>query len=151
MKSNLSKILSIVVAVIAIIGAILFIRIFMTDSEDLEGISSSVGTIVSFSTALLYIAIGATVVLSLLGLFKNPDALKKTLLGVGVLGIVLAIAYFSADSSAVLDTQGEVLKGGEEGSTINKWVGTGITYSIILGAVASLGFVVDLIKGLIKS
>lgn len=151
MKGNLSKILSIVVAVIAIIGAILFIRIFMTDSEDLEGVSSAVGTIVTFSTGLLYVTIGATVILSLIGLFTNPDNLKKTLLGLAVLGVVLVIAYFTADSAAVVDTQGIVLKGGEEGSSINQWVGTGIWYSVLLGAAASLFFVYDLLKGLIKS
>lgn len=151
MKGNLSRILSIVVAVIAIIGAILFIRIFMTDSEDLEGVSSAVGTIVTFSTGLLYVTIGATVILSLIGLFTNPDNLKKTLLGLAVLGVVLVIAYFTADSAAVVDTQGIVLKGGEEGSSINQWVGTGIWYSVLLGAAASLFFVYDLLKGLIKS
>lgn len=151
MKGNLSKILSIVVAVIAIIGAILFIRIFMTDSEDLEALSSSVGTIVTYSTALLYFAIGATIILSLIGLFTNPDNLKKTLLGLAVLGVVLVIAYFTSDSAAVVDAQGVVLKGGEEGSSINQWVGTGIWYSVLLGAAASLFFVFDLVKGLIKS
>ena len=151
MKGNLSKILSIVVAVIAIIGAILFIRIFMTDSEDLETLSSAVGTIVTYSTSLLYFAIGATIILSLIGLFTNPDNLKKTLLGLAVLGVVLVIAYFTADSAAVVDTQGVVLKGGEEGSSTNQWVGTGIWYSVLLGAAASFFFVIDLVKGLIKS
>ncbi|WP_159946709.1 hypothetical protein [Polaribacter septentrionalilitoris] len=151
MKGNLSKILSIVVAVIAIIGAILFIRIFMTDSEDLEALSSAVGTIVTYSTSLLYFAVGATIILSLIGLFTNPDNLKKTLLGLAVLGVVLVIAYFTADSAAVVDTQGVVLKGGEEGSSINQWVGTGIWYSVLLGAAASFFFVYDLVKGLIKS
>ncbi|PQJ68499.1 hypothetical protein [Polaribacter butkevichii] len=151
MKNNLSKILNIFIAVIAVIGAILFIRIFMTGEDDVQALSSSVGSIVGFSTILLYFAIGATVILSLIGLFRNPDNLKKTLLGVAVLGVVLVFAYFLADSNAVLDAQGKVLEGGDAGTSINQWVGTGIWYSVCLGLVASLFFVYDLVKGLIKS
>ena len=151
MKYNLSKILSIFIAVIAVIGAVLFINIFMTDADNAEALNGSVGRIVTFSTILLCVAIGATVILSLIGLFRNPENLKKTLLGLALLGVVLVLAYFFADSNAVLDTQGEVLKGGEAGTSLNQWVGTGIWYSIALGLVASAFFVYDLVKGLIKS
>ena len=151
MKNNLSKILNIFIAVIALIGAFLFIRIFMTDGDDVEALNGSVGNIVSFSTILLYFAVGATLILSLFALFRNPENLKKTLLGLAVLGIVLVFAYFLADSNAVLDTAGKILEGGEAGSTTNQWVGTGIWYSIALGLVASLFFVYDLLKGLVKS
>jgi hypothetical protein len=151
MKNNLSKILNIFIAVIALIGAFLFVRIFMTDGEDVEALNGPVGNIVSFSTILLYFAVGATLVLSLFALFRNPENLKKTLLGVALLGVVLVFAYFLADSEAVLDTANKVLVGGEAGSTTNQWVGTGIWYSIALGFVASSFFVYDLLKGLVKS
>ena len=151
MKSNLSKILNIFIAVIAVIGAFLFIRIFMTDGDDAESLSGAVGSIVSFSTVLLYFAIGATLILSLIGLFRSPDNLKKTLLGVAILGVVAVFAYFLADSKVVLDSAGKILVGGEEGASSNQWVGTGIYYSIVLLMVAGAFFVLDLLKGLIKS
>tara|TARA_B110001454_G_scaffold129922_1_gene121111 strand:+ start:1709 stop:2164 length:456 start_codon:yes stop_codon:yes gene_type:complete len=151
MKNNLSKILNIFIAVIALIGAILFVRIFMTDGDDVEALNGPVGNMVSFSTILLYFAVGATLILSLFALFRNPENLKKTLLGVALLGVVLVFAYFLADSDAVLDTADKILVGGEAGSTTNQWVGTGIWYSIALGLVASSFFVYDLLKGLIKS
>lgn len=151
MKSN--KILNILIAAIAIIGAILFVRIFTADAEllqtdgDLQ--NSVISPIIYFSTFLFYAAVVIAIVLSLISLVRNPENLKKTLLGLAVLGGVLLIAYFSASSDAVLDTQGKVLE--QAGTATNKWVGTGITYSIILGGVASLFFVYDLVKGLIKS
>ncbi|WP_166384112.1 MULTISPECIES: hypothetical protein [unclassified Polaribacter] len=151
MKNNLSKILNIFIAVIAVIGAFLFINIFMSDEGDTAALSGSVGSIVTFSTILLYFAVGTTLLLSLFSLFTNPENLKKTLVGVAALGVVLVFAYFLADSSAVLDTQGKVLEGGEAGTSSNQWVGTGIWYSVCLGLVASLFFVYDLVKGLIKS
>ncbi|QOD59623.1 hypothetical protein H9I45_09650 [Polaribacter haliotis] len=153
MKSN--KILSILIAAIALIGAFLFIRIFMEDAEMIKTDAALQNKVISpmiyYSTFLLYAAVIIAVVLSLWSLIRNPQNLKKTLLGLGVLGVFLIVAYFMSDSNAVLDTQGVVLEGGEAGTTSNKWVGTGIWYSIILGGIASLFFVYDLLKGLIKS
>jgi len=100
---------------------------------------------------LLYLAIGVTVVLSFISMVKNPDNLKKTGLGVVALGVLLVLAYFTGDSLEVTDPQGKVLAGGEAGSSINHWVSTGIWYSMFLGLVAGAFFVLDLVKGLIKS
>jgi hypothetical protein len=153
--NNLSKILNILIAAIAIIGAILFIRIFMEDADALQTDGALQNKVISpiiyFSTILFYAAVAIAIGLSLWSLIRNPDNLKKTLLGVAVLGVVLVLAYFMADNNAVYDTTGEVIKGGEAGTATNKWVGAGIWYSIVLGGVASLFFVYDLAKGLIKS
>jgi uncharacterized membrane protein len=155
MKGNLSKILSILIAVIAVIGAFLFIRIFMEDpaaiESDMEVQNSVISPIIVFSTSLLYLAIGIAVLMSLVNLVKNPDNLKKTLLGLVVLGVILVLAYFTGDSDVVTDTQGKVLEGGEAGSSVNQWVSTGIWYSMFLGIIAGAFFVLDLVKGLIKS
>jgi hypothetical protein len=153
MKSN--KILNFLITAIAIVGAFLFIRIFMADPEAIEtdpAVQNSViSPMITFSTLLLYITIGTAVVLSLWSLIRNPQNLMKTLGGIGVLVVFFIIAYALSDANAVLDTQGVVLEGGEEGSTTNKLVGTGIIYSLILGGIASLFFVFDLVKGLVKS
>lgn len=154
MKGNkLSKLLTGFVALIGLIGAVLFIRVVMAGDESIETDAavqeSVVNPIVTFSTILLYISVIVTVVMSLLGLFKNPAALKKTLIGLLVLAAVLAVSYFAASDAAVYDSQGVLLKDGEAGAT-SKWVGTGIIYSLILGAVAAMFFVFDLVKGLVK-
>ena len=83
--------------------------------------------------------------------FKQQIGTEKTLLGLALLGVILVIAYFTGDSSAVADSQGKVLLGGEEGSSVNQWVSTGIWYSMFLGIVAGAFFVFDLVKGLVKS
>ncbi|KGL58960.1 hypothetical protein [Polaribacter sp. Hel1_85] len=153
MKSN--KILNILIAVIAVVGAVLFIRIFMEDADALQTDGALQNKVISpiiyFSTFLFYAAVVIAVVLSLISLVRNPENLKKTLMGLAVLAVVLVVAYFLADDNAVLDTTGSILEGGEAGTATNKWVGTGIYYSIILGSVAGLFFVYDLVKGLIKS
>ena len=152
---NLSKILSLFIALIAAIGAILFIRIFTADADaiinDPEVQGSIIDPIIHFSKILFYLAVGTVVVMSVLTLVKNPESLKKTVLGLVALGVVLVLAYFTGDSLAVTDPQGKVLEGGEAGSSVNQWVSTGIWYSMFLGIIAGAFFVLDLVKGLIKS
>jgi uncharacterized membrane protein YdjX (TVP38/TMEM64 family) len=153
MKSN--KILNILIAAIALIGGVLFIRVLMKDSqaivESVDLQNSLVSPLISFSYWLCIAAVVITIGLALLSLVRNPENLKKTLGGLGVLGVLLVVAYFLSDSNVIYDAAGKVQPGGEEGSSINHWVGTGIWFSIILGGVAGIFFVVDLIKGLIKS
>ena len=153
MKSN--KILSIIIAIIALVGAFLFIRIFMEDGEaietDVDLQNKVISPIIYYSTFLLLAAVAITVVLSMWSLIRNPENLKKTLVGLAALGALLLIASFMSDSDAVINAAGGISEGGEAGSSINKWVGTGIWYSVILGSIASLFFVYDLVKGLIKS
>lgn len=154
-EDKISKYLSILIAVIAVIGGVFFIRVFMAGEAvetDVAIQNSVVSPLVTFSQYLLYAAIGVTLIASLLGMVKNPENLKKTVLGLVVLGVLLAISYFTADSNAVLDAQGAVIKeGGQAGSSINKWTGTGIWFSVILGGIGTLFFVWDLLKGLVKS
>ncbi|PQJ77238.1 hypothetical protein [Polaribacter glomeratus] len=153
MKSN--KILNILIAAIALIGGVLFIRVLMEDSqaivESVDLQNSLVSPLVSFSYWLCIAAVVITIGLALWSLVRNPENLKKTLGGLAVLGVLLAVAYFLSDSNVIYDAAGKVQPGGEAGSSINHWVGAGIWYSIILGGIASIFFVFDLIKGLIKS
>jgi hypothetical protein len=153
MKST--KILNILIAGIAFIGGILFIRVFTVDAAEIETNvdvqNSVISPLISFSYYLFLGTVLITIGLSVLGLIRNPENLKKTLGGLGVLLVLLLISYFLADSEAVYNAAGGIEAGGEEGSSVNRWVGAGIWYSIILGGIASLFFVWDLIKGLIKS
>ena len=144
-----SKVLTIITAVISILGVAGFVMIANAEEKTPE-MESAVAFMVNTAYYLLIATVIVTAVLSLISLFKNPTALKKTLIGIAVLGVVLAISYFTASDAAVYDAQGIVIKGGEAGST-PKWAETGLTYSLILGAVGGAFFVFDLLKGLAKS
>ena len=83
---------------------------------------------------------------------KNPENLKKTLIGLSCNGCSVSYSlYLLGDSEAVLDAQGNVLKGGELGSSSNQWVGSLIWYSSILVLIGGVFFVIDLAKGLVKN
>ena len=144
-----SKVLKLLVAIISILGIVGFIMVAKAE-ESTPGMDSAVAFMVNVAYFLLIASVGISIVLSLFGLFKNPAALKKTLLGLVVLGVILLVAYFTASDAAVTDAQGAIIKDGEAGAT-SKWVGTGITYSLILGGLGGLFFVYDLLKGLVKS
>jgi hypothetical protein len=150
MNSKFSKILTIIVAVLSLIGIALFINVTATDDVP-ASISSAVGPLIAYSTYLFYAAVIITVALSIRGLVKNPENLKKTLLGLSVMIVLLVISYLLGDSEPVLDAQGKVLEGGELGAASNKWVGSLIWYSLILVVIGGGFFVVDLAKGLVKS
>jgi len=150
MNSKFSKILTIIVAVVSVIGITLFINVSITDDVP-ESISGAVGPLIGFSLYLFYAAVIITVALSIRGLVKNPENLKKTLIGLAAMGVLLVIAYILGDSEAVLDAQGNVLKGGELGSSSNQWVGSLIWYSSILVLIGGAFFVIDLAKGLVKN
>ena len=150
MNSKFSKILTIIVAVISVIGIALFINVSFTDDVP-ESISGAVGPLIGFSLYLFYAAVLITVVLSIRGLVKNPENLKKTMSGLGAMSVMLFVAYILGDSEPVLNAQGIVLKGGELGAASNQWVGSLIWYSSILVLIGGAFFVIDLAKGLIKS
>jgi len=74
--------------------------------------------------------------------------LKKTIIGLAIFGILFAISYFASSDGAVFGANSEGLL--KAGST-SKWSGTGLIFSYILLAVGGVFFVVDLLRGLIKS
>jgi len=148
MDNSKAKILTIITAVIGVIGAFLFIRVLMA-GDDTEAVDSSVNTIVHFSKWLLMITAGITVVLSLINLLKNPKALKKTLIGVVALAILFGISYALASDAAVTNQFGDIVTNGEAGST-SKMISALINFTGILSlvAIATIGF--GFVKSFIK-
>ena len=153
MNSKISKILSIVTGLIGLIAVYFLMMIIMEgddavkESVDLQ--NSLVSPYISFAKIVLYITTILAVVFSLWNLVKNPQLLKKTLLSLVVLGILLALAYSLSDDSETVNAAGNVAKDGEAGA-VSKWVGTGIWYSVILGAVGILIIFGGFIKSIVS-
>ncbi|AZJ33389.1 hypothetical protein D6200_12775 [Tenacibaculum mesophilum] len=119
------------------------------DEEDPIALSKAVSPLVTYSLILLILTAGVTVLASILSLFKNPEALKKSLLGLLAMGVLLVISYMLASDSQVLGATKEVVA--EAGSSVSKYTSTGIWLSIILIVIAGGFFVWDLLKGIVKS
>ncbi|GGG94837.1 hypothetical protein GCM10011416_10340 [Polaribacter pacificus] len=156
--SKLSKILTGVAAVIAVIGFYYFVMILnygedaIKSDPDVQG--STISPFVTFSVIVLVLAIASAVIFSVINMVKNPESLKKTLLSLAVLAVIFAVAYMFSKDTSLVDAVGNkdwqaTIDSGEAGS-ISKWVDTGIRYSVVLGAIGLGLFVVDIVKGLIK-
>ena len=153
MNKNLSRILTLVAGLIGLIGFVFFIRIVMAGDEAIENDAaiqaSIVSPFVSFARIVLIGTALIAVVFSIGNLIKNPQVLKRSLIAVGILGVLLIAAYSAASGEAVTDSVGKVLEDGEAGS-VSKWVSTLINYSFILGAIGLVFFVVDFVRSLVK-
>tara|TARA_R110001583_G_scaffold71272_1_gene201064 strand:- start:5114 stop:5575 length:462 start_codon:yes stop_codon:yes gene_type:complete len=153
MNQKLSKILTLVAGFIGLVAFYFFVRIVMIGDETIETDADVQASIVSpFITFAKLILIATTViavVFSIVNLVKHPQVLKRTLIGLGILGVFIVISYVLASDAAVTDPFGRVLKDGEAGS-VSKWVSTGINFSAILGVIGLGFFVVDFVKGLAK-
>ena len=151
MKSNLFlKILVAVIFVLAIVGMgmVLTAEESAIVEETSEDMTRAANFVVNLSIVLLVASVTLAVVMSLFSLLKNPEALKKTLLGLAIFGALFAVSYFSSDSGAVFGANSEDLL---EAGSVSKWSGTGLIFSYVLLAIGGLFFVVDLVRGLIKS
>ncbi len=145
-NSKISKILAVVIFVLAVIAAVLYARVLMAEGDD---VYSSVSPIVEFSAGLLYVSLAITVLFAVVNILKNPEDLKKIVINVVVLGAIYAVAYFTASDAAVLDVQGQVLEGGEAGTT-SKLISTIINYSVYLGGIALATVGLGAVKTAIK-
>ena len=145
-----NKIITLVVAVLAIIGLVFALMAMVVDPEvDLMAANDAASPLVTYSLILLGITAAVAVVGSLFSLFKNPAALKKAMMGLAILGVVLLVSYLFANSDQVIDAKDEVIAAA--GSSVSKLTSTGIVFSALLMLVAGVFFVVDLLKGIIKS
>jgi len=153
MNKKLSKILTLAAGLIGLIGFFFFIRIMIEGDEalkiDADLQNSILSPFISFSIFILVVTTVIAVVFSALNMIKHPQALKRTLMGVGALLILLVVAYSVADDGAVM-SMGKVLKDGEAGS-VSKWVSTGINFSAILGVIGFGAFLLDFVKSLVKN
>lgn len=162
MDNNKSKILTIIAGVISLIGVFFMIRIIMVGDDAIESDVASQGIVsgfVYFAVALLIIVTLVTVVLSVANLVKNPDNLKKTLLGLGILVALLLITHFTAsdqlatdalgDPVVIKNTSGDIITG-EEAKSITQWVAGLITFTGVLGAAGLIAIGSGIVKNLIK-
>lgn len=153
MNKKLSKILTIIAGVIGLIGFYFFIRIVMAGDDILKTDAALQNSIlspfISYSVVLLVVVTVISVVFSLINLLKNPEILKRTLIGIAALAVLLVVAYSLASDAAVTDGMGKIIKDGEAGA-VSKWVSTLINFSFYLGFIGLVMFLIDFLKSLVK-
>ncbi len=141
---NISKILSYVVLAIGAIGIGLWFVMNgaisglleqngVTEAREipLSESSAAIGPLYNLTLVIFVLALVATLVTVLSSLVKNPASLKKTLIGLVLFLVVIAVSYFSAAGVETPMKDGEVLSANGA-----KWVGAGLNAFYILAIVA---------------
>ncbi len=134
----LHKIIRIVLLILAVLGIVFLFTILSGNTSE---------TTLSSYMTVAYVMLGLAILFSLLfsftELFKNPKALKKTIVSVGAFFAVVLVAY-------LLSSGEEVVKSGVTVASerASKWVSTGLItfYFLVIIAISSM-----LYSGLKKS
>ena len=133
---KIQNIIKIISAIIGVLAAFFLLRIIGTGDDDIKmaatmGDFGAVSPLVELARIVLVITIAVTLIFTLLGLFSDPEKLKKAAISVGLFLVVIAISYVLSDGVETPLKDGEVLS--VSGA---KWVGTGIRTFYILAVVA---------------
>ena len=133
---KIQNIIKIVSAVIGVLAAFFLLRIIGIGDEDIKmaanmGDFGAVSPLVELARIVLLITVAVTLIFTLLGLFSDPEKLKKASISIGLFLIVIAISYILSDGVETPLKDGDVLS-----ASGSKWVGTGIRTFYILAMVA---------------
>lgn len=125
---NLQRILTILIAVIGVIGFAFWIMIVRAD----EPSESVISLMIRFGTLLVGAAAIAAVVFSLKNIVSDPSKLKKTGISLVAFLVIIGIGYGLSDGQEVINSTGEQMVS-ESGS---KKVGAGLRVFYLLAIVA---------------
>jgi hypothetical protein len=130
------KIVKIVLAVLGLIGVILWFQLPGTEVPASEAIESgSMNFMFIITYLLMAIAIFFSLVFSLINLFANPKSLKKTLFVIGGFLLVVAISYGLASGTDV-SIEEMANRGISTSETVVKRIGMGLNVFFILTIIA---------------
>ncbi len=158
-----SKIVTILTAVLGLIGIFFLVRIIMAGDEAITSDAGLQGSIVdpliTFSQFLLMATAVLVVVFSIWNIIKHPETLKKTLITFGIFIGLFLIAYFTASDELATDAQGRAVEikdmsdkilTGDAAHSLTKKITGLINFTGILGLIGLLtigwGFVKSLGK-----
>lgn len=125
---NLQRILTILIAVIGVIGFAFWIMIVRADEPN----ESVISMMIRFGTLLVGAAAIAAVVFSLKNIASDPSKLKKTAISLVAFLVIIGIGYGLSDGQEVINSTGEQMVS-ESGS---KKVGAGLRVFYLLSVVA---------------
>jgi uncharacterized membrane protein len=147
---NFHKIVKIITGILGVLGIIFLFMVIGSGDEEIKAAASmgdygKVAPLISLAQIILGIAVVATLVFSLLGLFSDKEKLKKALFSIVGLLVVLGVAYASSEGVETPMKDGEFLS-----AAGSRLVGTGIRMFYFLSLIAILSMAIAAVKKLIK-
>ncbi|RPD95827.1 hypothetical protein EGM88_11440 [Aureibaculum marinum] len=160
---NKSKIVTIVTAVLGLVGVFFLVRIIMAGDDAIETDAALQGNIVDpligFATYLLIATAILAIGFSIWNMLRHPESLKKTLITFGIFIGLFLIAYFTASDELATDAQGNaiVIKDmsdkiltGDAAHALTKKVTGLINFTGILGLIGLITIAWGFVKSLGK-
>ncbi len=137
MKSNAKLISMIAALLVGIAGVLGTLLIFVGGDQD-----SAVLTAVNVTIAILVVGIVLAVASALTGMFVNPAGLRNAIIGIAVLGLVVVVAFLTADGSdhAAYETT----------ETTAYYVSAGLNTFYIIGLLTLLSVLYSAVARIIK-
>ena len=147
---NFHKIVKIVTGVLGVLGIVFLFMVIGSGDEEVKaaaamGDYSTVSPLITLSQVILGIAVVATLIFSLLGLFSDKEKLKKAVFSIVGLLVVLGVAYATSEGVETPMKDGEVLS-----AAGSRLVGTGIRMFYFLAIIAIGSMLFASVKKLIK-
>tara|TARA_Y100000389_G_scaffold180041_1_gene194592 strand:- start:307 stop:753 length:447 start_codon:yes stop_codon:yes gene_type:complete len=133
---NFQKIVKIITGILGILGIVFLFMVVGAGDEEIKaaaavGNYSKVSPLISLSQFILGIAVIATLIFSMIGLFSDGAKLKKALFSAVGFLVVLGIAYATSEGVETPMKDGEILS-----ASGSRWVGTGIRMFYFLAVIA---------------
>lgn len=69
----------------------------------------SVDTMLYWAYAMIFLTIGLSVALPLIGIAQNPKSAKKSLMGIALLAVVVGLSYIMADATPITFASGNII------------------------------------------
>jgi len=143
---GLHKIFKIIAIILALLGVVFMALILIKGNEVVKATGEGLDGYMYIAYIILGITLLLTIIFSITQLFTHKEALKKTLISVGLFVLIIAISYFLASGEAVSKAGEEVVSA--RGA---KWVDTGLRVFYILAFIAIGSMIYSGVRKLIKS
>lgn len=139
----LYKGLKIIALVLGVLGAVALANLLFTGDEVVKQTGEGLNLFLNLAYVTFFLTILLVLIFVFRDLFTSGSSVKSTLLGVGLLLVVLAVSYGIANGDAITLANGAHLS--ESGS---RWVSTGLNAFYFLGIGAIAVMLISEIKNL---
>ena len=82
--------------------SLIIVILFLTTMNQSTGYYPQLDTMFVWTYILLFSAIGLVIVLSLINMAKNPKSAVRSLIGIGLLAVVVLVSYFFSSTTPVV-------------------------------------------------
>lgn len=137
------KILKIIVFILGALGAVALANLLMKGDAVVTQTGEGLDWFLNLSYITFILTVGLVLAFVFKDLFTSGKSIKSTIIGIGLLVVVVAISYGIAQGEAIIMSDGNELS--ESGS---RWISAGLNAFYILGVGAVAVMVLSEVKNL---